>query len=228
MVVMNGQLYQLVIVPVLAPLPVAWLAVGFKVDDTFAHDLHRLTRLQVSFLTRREGDGWRVQASTLSEPDRAILLGDMAGLRFANTDSDGNASYSDDTITRILDLSVRRNETVTAVLQEPLSVALGRSAAAATAGIDLAHRRPRLDPRKHRPRTPGQAPVRELADAARRIAARDYGTVPLASRNDEIGDLRSVHAMQDGIISANRDHRPRLSRHADRTAEPRAVRRPPR
>jgi len=33
MVVHNGELYQLVIVPVLAPLPVAWLAVGFRVDD---------------------------------------------------------------------------------------------------------------------------------------------------------------------------------------------------
>src|SRR5215475_13531808 len=53
MVLVDGRLYQLVVVPVLAPLPVAWLAVGFAVNDAFAQDLHRLTRLQVSFLSRQ-------------------------------------------------------------------------------------------------------------------------------------------------------------------------------
>ena len=64
MVVLHGELYQLVIVPVLAPLPVAWLAVGFRVDDALARDLRRLTRLQVSFLARAQDESWRVQAST--------------------------------------------------------------------------------------------------------------------------------------------------------------------
>ena len=203
MVLMHGQLYQLVIVPVLAPLPVAWLAAGFRVDDSLAHDLNRLTRLQVSFLTRREGERWRMQASTLSEPDRAVLLDDMTAARFAAIDADGNASYSDETITRILDLSVRKNESVAAVLQEPLSVALEPFwqlqrrlslisllgvVVSILASIALARRVGR--------------PVRELAGAARRIAAGDYGVVPLASRNDEIGDLAlAFRAMQDGIVT---------------------------
>jgi Double sensory domain of two-component sensor kinase len=47
--------YQLVVVPVLAPLPIAWVAVGLTVDDALAAELRQLTSLEVSFLDRREG-----------------------------------------------------------------------------------------------------------------------------------------------------------------------------
>src|SRR5688572_3075944 len=39
----GGQVFQLVIVPVLAPTPIAWAAFGFLVDDRLARDLHNLT-----------------------------------------------------------------------------------------------------------------------------------------------------------------------------------------
>ena len=108
MVVLNGELYQLVIVPVLAPLPVAWLAVGFRVDDALARDLRRLTRLQVSFLTRAQGDSWRVQASTLSEAERAALRARHRPPTASRTATrKGNAGDSDEAITRVLDLSMR-------------------------------------------------------------------------------------------------------------------------
>ena len=47
--------YQLVVVPVLAPLPIAWVAVGLTVDDALAAELRQLTSLEVSFLDRRAG-----------------------------------------------------------------------------------------------------------------------------------------------------------------------------
>src|SRR3954453_14678233 len=43
MVGMNGALYQVVVVPVLAPVPIAWVVMGFAVNDTFMQDLRRLT-----------------------------------------------------------------------------------------------------------------------------------------------------------------------------------------
>ena len=42
--------YQLVVVPVRAPLLIAWVAVGFEIDDRLAQDVKRLTDLEVSFL----------------------------------------------------------------------------------------------------------------------------------------------------------------------------------
>ena len=69
-VLLDGKLYQLVLVPVLAPLPIAWVAMGFAVDDTLARDMRDLTSLQVSFLARRPGEPWNLNASTLPEEER--------------------------------------------------------------------------------------------------------------------------------------------------------------
>src|SRR5689334_8367131 len=39
----DGRLYQLVVVPVQAPVTIAWVAMGFLVDDAAVNDLRRLT-----------------------------------------------------------------------------------------------------------------------------------------------------------------------------------------
>jgi diguanylate cyclase (GGDEF)-like protein len=203
MVVLSGQLYQLVMVPVLAPLPVAWLAVGFRVDDALARDLHRLTRLQVSFLTRTHDESWRVQASILPEADRIVLLRDIGAGRFADSDREGNAGDSDDAITRVLDLSIRADESVVAVLQEPLAVALEpyRQLQRRLMLISLVGVVVSIIASIAIARSIGR-PVRDLAGVARRIAAGDYSTVPTQSRNDEIGDLAvAFRAMQEGIAT---------------------------
>ncbi len=65
-VLIRGQLYQLVVVPVLAPLPVAWVAIGFAVNDARAQDFKRLTQLQVSF---PEPSEWRGVAAPGNDLD---------------------------------------------------------------------------------------------------------------------------------------------------------------
>src|SRR5438034_5924851 len=124
MVLLRGRLYQLVLVPVLAPLPIAWVAVGVKVDDALASDLNRLTNLQISFLSRQGEGEWELQASTLIEADRAALLQEVAADRFAAIDGAGNALYADAAVTRVRTLPSRATESVIAVLQQPLSSAL--------------------------------------------------------------------------------------------------------
>ena len=202
MVLVHGQLYQLVVVPVLAPLPMAWLAVGFKVNDALAQELHRLTRLQVSFLTREGNASWRIQASTLAEQERGGLLANMASGRLVAPDGDGVVGNGDETIARVLKLSAQSNETVVAVLEEPLAealepyrqlqrrltlIALLGILVSVVASIGIA-------------RGIGR-PVRDLAGVARRIAAGDYSALPSRARNDEIGDLAAAFcSMQEGIV----------------------------
>ena len=82
-VLIRGQLYQLVVVPVLAPLPVAWVAIGFAVNDARAQDFKRLTQLQVSFPEPSEWRGWRLQGTTLTDAERLTLLDDVAADRYA-------------------------------------------------------------------------------------------------------------------------------------------------
>jgi Double sensory domain of two-component sensor kinase len=69
MVVMEGKLYQMVVVPVLAPLPIGWLIAGFKIDDKFVENLHSVSSLNVSFLTKATpASAWQLLISSLPPP----------------------------------------------------------------------------------------------------------------------------------------------------------------
>ncbi|HYE90737.1 MAG TPA: cache domain-containing protein, partial [Terriglobales bacterium] len=71
--VLDGRLHQLVVVPLLAPDPVAWVGLGFVIDDVLASELRRLTAAHVTFLAPRTGGGWVAAASTLSRGHRDAL-----------------------------------------------------------------------------------------------------------------------------------------------------------
>src|SRR6185295_15756336 len=52
-IVQGGRAYQVAIVPVLAPTPIAWALFGFVMDDALAKDLRNLAALEVTFFARR-------------------------------------------------------------------------------------------------------------------------------------------------------------------------------
>src|SRR5262245_45227615 len=68
-VVIDGRLYRLAVVPLLAPEPIAWLGAGFAIDDPTTAELRRLSGLHVSFVAR-EGGRVVVHASAVDAPDR--------------------------------------------------------------------------------------------------------------------------------------------------------------
>src|SRR5271154_3667836 len=72
LVVLGDHLYQLVVTPIKAPETIAWMAMGFAVDDTLAANLRDSVGTQVSVLA---GDGahWNLVASTLPAEERAAL-----------------------------------------------------------------------------------------------------------------------------------------------------------
>ncbi len=71
----DEALYQLVAVPVMAPMPVAWVVIGFVVDEAFAQDLKRLTGLDVSLLLQSRQGTPGLAVSTLPvAPAPAALL----------------------------------------------------------------------------------------------------------------------------------------------------------
>jgi diguanylate cyclase (GGDEF)-like protein len=203
LVLINGRLYELALVPVLAPLPIAWVAVGFSVNDALADDLYRLTGLQVSFLSRQGNDAWRVQASTLLEFDRGNLPQELGANAFAGGADAANPASNDVAVTRVLPLPARAGETVVAVLQRPLSSALEPfhrlqrqlaliSLLAVVVSVIASLMIARGIVR----------PVRELARVARRIAAGNYSAIPATPHADEIGALASAfRTMQDGLVA---------------------------
>jgi len=56
--------YQVVVVPVLAPDPIAWVAMGFLIDQGFLADLRALTALHITFFAPQLDGDWKFLAST--------------------------------------------------------------------------------------------------------------------------------------------------------------------
>jgi diguanylate cyclase (GGDEF)-like protein len=72
--IFKNQPYQLVAVPIKAPLTIGWVIMGFKIDNTLAKKLHKLSNLQVSFVSKESDGNWSLTASTLTgSPIKRIM-----------------------------------------------------------------------------------------------------------------------------------------------------------
>lgn len=54
LVVIDGRLLQLVTTPVLAPTPIAWMVMGFPVDDDLAGTIGSMTKLDITFASIKD------------------------------------------------------------------------------------------------------------------------------------------------------------------------------
>jgi len=71
-VIFDDQPYQLVAVK--AQLTTGWIVIGFKISNTLLQQLHQLTRLEVSFLSKSAGSSWKTTATTLHTPAAEQLI----------------------------------------------------------------------------------------------------------------------------------------------------------
>jgi diguanylate cyclase (GGDEF)-like protein len=179
----DGHFYQIVLVPIHAPKLIAWVAMGFLVDDGWARDLAGITGLAVSVI-RRDARGPAVLASSLEEARRAALLQALGDLPsgMPGTLRIGDEQYQTvhrplgkDTLVT-LQRSVEQARAPFQSLQNALWVIVLASVAAFAVGsIMIARRIVR--------------PVNELAGAARRIESGDYAQPVPRLSSDEIGEL---------------------------------------
>jgi HAMP domain-containing protein len=201
----NGHAYQVVVVPVLAPLPISWIVVGFVVDDALAAELRQLTNLEVSFLESSgpgiAGGNWRSLASTLNRHD-AALIATLPGLPAA-TDVRHIGTDANEQQIRVISLDHYGEVALVAVLQ--------RSVREAVAAFDnLRHTLIGLGIVSLLLSIAGSfaialnitRPISELSEAAQRIKSGDYGTPVAIPRRDEIGVLaESLDHMRSGIAT---------------------------
>lgn len=199
----DGKPYQIVVVPVLAPLPIAWVAMSFVVDDKFARDLQRLTSSEVSFV--EVGGRPRILATTLSLIRSEDLLAEIPKLvatarqgttaKIGPDEHEVLAAPLDDTagaaIFAILQRSVAEGLAPYLMLQVVLLFLASVSLAVTLVGsIRIARRITR--------------PVSELAAAARAVERGDLGVKVNVTGDDEIGELaRAFEGMVKGL--AERD-----------------------
>jgi diguanylate cyclase (GGDEF)-like protein len=198
MEVLEGRAFQLVAVPVLAPLPIGWVVVGFAVDDALARDLRQLTELEVTFALDSQ-DGWRVLASTLGRPQQQALVDAMPARPGTATRMDFKLSDVDHQAL-VIPL-VENNTRIVAVLNRSLAGALAAferlrntlfvlaalSVVLSIVGSVMVARNI-------------TRPLETLAGAAARIALGDYSAPVDVRRADEIGVLASsLNLMRGGI-----------------------------
>lgn len=63
----GGRIYQIVLLPVKAPLPIAWVLIGLEIDDAFAAQINSLTNLEVAFQGDGDSGSKRQIVSTLTD-----------------------------------------------------------------------------------------------------------------------------------------------------------------
>jgi len=199
----DGRLHQLVVVPVNAPLPIAWVAIGFVIDDALARDLENLTALDVSFLAQDAGHRWHVLASTLSAENRTSLAqGPLQSIATGDVAQDRGEFQS-----RTVTLPTDGGPPVVAVLQRSLSEALARfdhlrallmglaalSLVASLAGSYFVARSI-------------TRPLNRLAQSAARIRQGDYSAKLDIEGSDEIAALaEGFNHMQEGIAAHEKE-----------------------
>jgi diguanylate cyclase (GGDEF)-like protein len=205
MEVLDGRAFQLVAVPVLAPLPIGWVVIGFAVDDALASDLRKLTELEVTFALDAP-QGWRVLASTLGDRDQQSLLAHMpvrsSGVsRLVMNISDADhqalvfplANNDDARIVAVLHRSLSDALAAFVRLRNTLIVLAALSLVLSIVGsVAVARNITR--------------PLEALASAAARIEQGDYSAPVNLKRADEIGVLASSLNHMRGSI-ADRESR---------------------
>lgn len=187
----DGMLYQMVIVPILAPVRVAWVVMGFPVEDAWASEFARASGLDVSVLAVAGG----IHASSLPPPLRKALeqaqltaLGEQPQQLTLDGHHYHAVALPFGPQARVLLLrSIEYSQAVFRELERVLAIIAASGVALFVLGsFGLARRI--------------AGPVNALARAARSIEAGDYSHAVTVTAPDEIGQLAaSFDSMRTGI-----------------------------
>ncbi len=208
----DGAVYQLVVVPVKAPLPIAVVAMAFLIDTDVVHDLGNLTGLQVSIVDARVAPDtsgrlpeWQVQASTLSPPLAEALRRQLPAVAGNLPPADQTFWLDDTPYQTLLTPLGEGSSQELAVLQRSLDEALiphqqlqryliGLGLLALVLSLIATVMLSRGIVR----------PLQQLQGAANRMAAGDYQAATDLHRRDEVGVLAKAFN-QMGATIANRE-----------------------
>jgi adenylate cyclase len=188
---MGEKPYQLVVVPVLAPLPIAWVSMTFAIDDNTARDLQRLASSDVTFVALEGEHRIRLLATTLPPSRRDMVVAQAPYILNHGTDGMTTRMGTDEyevlataiedagahlRFYAILQRNVAEGHAPYLALQAVLMFLAAIALAVTLVGaIRIARRITR--------------PVGELADAAAEIAAGNYDVQVTARTDDELGEL---------------------------------------
>jgi diguanylate cyclase len=198
--IFNNQAFQLVAVPVKAPLLIGWVVMGFKVNNLLALELNKLSNLQVTFIQRSKEKKWSLTATTLNEL-QADELFKVIPTKFNQSLKKLDVSLAGEEFdSRVLNMH-EDNNLLLVVLQQSLTKATLQFRALETNLLILI--------------SIGliiftivtfyiskyiTAPITSLSDTANQLALGNYDVEISTTRKDEIGHLSNAfNAMREAI-----------------------------
>jgi diguanylate cyclase (GGDEF)-like protein len=214
-VVLGHRPFQLVMVPMRAPVVVGWVLMGFPIDQRLVDDMHALSSLQVSLQVRSDASStWTTAVSTLPlatrgqlEKQAALTLEQVNGGHPAANSAAGSVTLAltlldNEYSGRTVMLAEHDGAAVSALLLRSVDDAVAPYrqlqlglAALTLVGVLVFGIGSVLTARHV------TTPLRRLATAAERLGAGDYST-PLRGldRSDELGDVaRAFERMRESI-----------------------------
>ena len=199
--IVDGKPYQMVMVPIAAPVTISWVAMAIPIGKTIVDDMQQLSLMQISLLTSDNQGHWQANVSTLPA-SAAASLADLLPTSITHAQLIADLQLDDNLYSaRVLPLAHNDVASTIAVLQLSVSQAVAPykqlqrnllllsvlgSLLASVVSVITARRI--------------TGPVRQLAETARRLGIGDYQVAIGVLQKDEIGDLaRSFAKMRDAI-----------------------------
>jgi len=207
-VIVDDRLFQIVAVPIKAPVTIGWVVMGFPIDQQLVADMRALSSLQVSVLVSNRSGRWQQDVSTLPHSESDMLIQKLP-LSLAHSSLVPQLTLGDnDYSARVLVLAKgSTSQTALAVLQRSISEAVAPYRrlqlillSISVIGVIMAIFASAFVARRI------TSPLRSLAETARRLGTGDYrATIDVKVRGgDEIGRLaEAFESMRSGI--ANRE-----------------------
>jgi diguanylate cyclase (GGDEF)-like protein len=202
---LDQHAFQLIAVPVRAPVTIGWIVDCYPIDASLAADLRQLTGLDVSFAVEHDGH-WQLLASTLAADSAGALVAQLP--RYAQAlDTRLLQSAQGEQQVRFVALGDSGSQHIVAVLQRPIAEAMARFRTLRTTLIALGILSLALSIGGSVVIALGiTRPIEALLAAVKRIRNGNYATAVQMQRDDEIGALaQGLEHMRSGI--AEREQR---------------------
>jgi adenylate cyclase len=201
--VVGERAFQVVMVPLMAPNPTAWVGVGFEITDSLADELERQTHTRVNLAWRAGGAPQMLLASTLAGAERNDFLAAPSTVngashiaRLGDTDYVAIEQALADDGDGVLVAALQRSlddalADFYALRWQLLALAALSTALAAGAAVLIARR--------------VTQPVLALAAGAGRISDGHYETIGDIGAQDEFGELATAFdKMVRGLIERDK------------------------
>jgi diguanylate cyclase (GGDEF)-like protein len=207
--IVDHRPYQIVVMPIKAPITIGWIVMAFPIDRQLANDMREISSLQTSVLTRDQQGKWLAVGSTFVGPSAQTVVEQLQALPSLPAGPFDMTVEAAKYSARLMSIGADNGQTA--------SVLLARSIDEATAeytrlerwliGLTLAGIFVSALAIVFTAKRIAQ-PISELADTAKRLEQGDYKGQIDTSREDEIGALaHAFDAMREGIAKREQEIR---------------------